>query len=389
MALTEIDFVKGVDLTVLDPINASDVNNLVDLATTKMDTNGDGKGLNILTIDQALDTPTVPDAAAVVKWQKYQWTRIPHASASDATPKIYAWNPAITTDPTYQNWVQTVVDITTIQAQIDAALAAAQAANSNSNVALTTANAANVAATSALSVVTDAQTDATAALANAAAALAAAVAAQNTANTANTTANTALTTANAKRDITAALNPGTAGQKLRTNVGATAVEWFDDYKQYVKVSQSLAKNTAPQVLTSADWTKITINQEDHDAGGLVTLAADIITFAVPGIYRVNIAIPVATVKLHKSALVDTDANTVLLLGTNAGANTGDHVSSESLITGLITITDTVKNLAVYTYCTDVGYLGGGQFGEINIDYPKVAGVATKEVYFIAEFWKIN
>src|ERR1051326_8776994 len=92
MALTSQDLVHGVDFAAIDPITAGDLNNLVDIAAPFLDTNKHGKGLILVTHDTALDTPYVPSVATYVKWKRYIWLRIPHPTATDQSPRIYAWN---------------------------------------------------------------------------------------------------------------------------------------------------------------------------------------------------------------------------------------------------------------------------------------------------------
>ncbi len=387
MALSPQDLFHGVDITGINPVNPGDLNNLVDNAAPVSDSGNEGKGLNLWTIDSALGVPRVPNAPVTTKWKRYIWIRIPFTGVTDS-PRIYAWNDNVTSDTTYLKWKEILIDVTVFQAQINQALSEAQTAQSTSNTALATANTANSAASTAFALATSAETNAQSAISNATVSLDQANSALSTANIAKAAADNAVSIAGTKRDVAAVLNPGTAGQYIRTKADASAAEWFDQINQYVKVSYSPAKNTAPQAGTAADWTKRKIDTEDNDTGNLVTIATDIITFGTPGIYRVHIVCPMQaqTSCIHKAVLVDTDTNLVLLLGTIATSET-TSTSSNSIISGIVTITAAIKNLAIYHYISGTGRLGAN--AAANIDFPKVAGVATKEVYMVAEFWRIN
>jgi hypothetical protein len=384
VAITTQDLDKGVDFTGINPATGGDHNNLVNLAAPHLDTNGDGKGLVIVTHDLALNTPVVPDCGAVAKWKRYIWVRVLFGSTNNYAPLIYGWNDNAVNDATYQKWVQLLVDLTTLNAALASATALAQNAKSTADGALLTANNAAVLANTASNEANNAEIDAQTAITGAATASNNAAAAVSSASAANNTANAALTAAGAKKDVNNALNPGTAGQHIRTRSDALAVEWYDEANLYVKLSYSPAKATAPEISLNGDWALRKVETEDSDVGGLVTLAANIITFAVPGIYRVHIVAPCYGVNIHKAALVDNDTNLVLLMGTNAG---GGGVCTNSIICGVITITNVIKNLAIHHYSSDIGKFGST--AGANIDFPKVAGVATKEIYLTAEFKKIN
>lgn len=165
MALTAFDFTKGVDFSALASATGSDHNNLIDAGTPRSDSATEGKGLNIWTVDSALDTPIVPDAAGTTKWKRYTWIRVPFAGAASKTPTLYGWNEDAASDATLLKWLPITADLSTIESDIatlqsDLITAAAVAAE-----ALTTAGQAYTAANNALNIANAAQTDATTALA--------------------------------------------------------------------------------------------------------------------------------------------------------------------------------------------------------------------------------
>ena len=106
MALSTLDFLHGVDMTGINPVTGADLNSLIDQAIP-IDDGGDlGKGLVIATIDSALNTPVVPDAAVTTKWKRYLWRRVPHVSAVIQLPSIYAWCDNAVSDAIYLKWLQ-------------------------------------------------------------------------------------------------------------------------------------------------------------------------------------------------------------------------------------------------------------------------------------------
>ncbi len=228
MALSIYDWIKGLDFTGLGgSATAADHNNLVDISTPYTD-----KGIVGSTVDSALDTPVVPDAATTAKWKNYIWLRIPHATAPVQIPKIYIWNDALASVATYLKWVRVTADTTTelaliaaldtrvdaVEISVAAANASATAANANAAnaandaaTALTTANAAASDASTANTAAADANILATTADANATSAATVAGTASTNASLALTTANAAsvainLATALQSADITLALN---------------------------------------------------------------------------------------------------------------------------------------------------------------------------------------
>lgn len=163
------DFVKGTDFTGLTEANASDLNQLVDSATTQQDTaTSNGKGLVLVTDDSALDTPDVPDAVGTPKWTRYLWARRPHSTSPTTNLIVYAWNDNAVSDPTYLKWVETnSVDVAGLEADIAAAQATADTALATANSAAATAGTAQSAANTAVNTANDALSTANTALATA------------------------------------------------------------------------------------------------------------------------------------------------------------------------------------------------------------------------------
>jgi hypothetical protein len=187
------DFDKGLDFSALSSATGADHNNLIDLAVPHSD-----KSINIWSVDTALNTPDVPDptsGATFTKWKRYLWIRIPHSSATDLRPIVYAWNDNATSVATYLKWKDTSFDDTDILADIATLQVDVADAANTANSASATASSAAVNAASALTNANAANTTATTAAANATTALTNAATAQTDADTAQVTADSALANA--------------------------------------------------------------------------------------------------------------------------------------------------------------------------------------------------
>lgn len=207
-APTNTDFNKGFDFTSALNLTQADLNTLVDDAVPFQEADAlEGKGLIISTKDTALNIPSVPDAASVVKWKRYIWERIPHSTAASTTPILYVWDNNIVSVATYLKWVLASGEAA-LQADVDALEASVillQAQQANTSTQLNNVQSQSNANAAAIVIIQGqipdllAMQDAvnttlpaadTANALAAAAALAAAQAAQVTANAANNNANT-------------------------------------------------------------------------------------------------------------------------------------------------------------------------------------------------------
>lgn len=368
------DFSHGVDFTGVNPINVGDLNNLVDLAATKQDSATEGKGIILWTIDVGMDAPSVPNPAATAKWIRYIWIRIPFVGSDNKVPKIYGWNVDSPDDVTFLKWNQLIPDVTQFQAQIDIILAQVNALSATTNGAIASANAAAVTANSAFNLATTAQTDADNAQAIATTAQANSANAVSTANNALTTANAAQTAANANKTI-AQITPGTAGQKIRVKSDASALEYFEDAKNYVRVSE--IQLVGVDAGNSINGTTIRVlNTEDFDAGNNVVVAASMITLKA-GVWKVFGIVPSNAAAGSKSQafLVDNASGTKMIKGTSEVASGGGN--TKSMLIGFITLAvDSVLRIDHQCNTATVGGLG------------KAAGFDI-EVYTVLELWRIN
>jgi hypothetical protein len=368
------DFLHGVDFTGVNPINAGDLNNLVDLSEPYSDGATRGKGIILWTIDTALDTPDVPSPVVIPKWIRYVWIRIPYVGAEDKVPKIYGWNNDSDSAAILLKWNQLIPDVAQFQAQIDIISAQLNALEATTNGAIASANAASVTANAAFNLATTAQTDADTAQATAVTAQANSANAVSTATNALTIANAAKTAADTNKTIFQIV-PGTAGQKIRTNLAASALEYFNDINNYVRVSETQAIGV--DAGASINGTSVrALNTEDFDGGNNVTIAASKITLKA-GIWKVYGTVPSNAGAGSKSQayLIDDVAGTKIIKGTSEVATAGG--STKSILVGIVTLAaDTV--LRIDHHC-DTALAGG---------LGKAAGFDT-EVYTILELWRIN
>jgi len=135
-----------------------------------------------------------------------------------------------------------------------------------------------------------------------------------------------------------------------------------------------AQNTGGGGFTQGAWRTRDLTEEQADADGICTLAANQITLAT-GTYRCIISAPAYLVDSHQTRLQNiTDAAT-LLVGTSERASAAVFVQSRSFIVGRFTLA-APKVLEVQHYCSTTDALGFG-----------VACNFTDEIYTVAEFWR--
>lgn len=117
--ITSQDLIKGIDISGLTTVSASQLIQLVDAGRTAPD-----KGLTILTTDSALNVPTVPNPDIVLEgvtpiwWKRYIWIRVPFNNTGFII--LYGWNEQLASDPLYLKWQSTGADITALTAQVAA-----------------------------------------------------------------------------------------------------------------------------------------------------------------------------------------------------------------------------------------------------------------------------
>src|SRR6266404_2404433 len=132
------DFTKGADFTGINPVASTDLNQLVDAATTFNNGNViEGTGIIIVTKDSAANIPVVPNAVTTVKWKRNIWMRIPFTAAGPFI--IYNWNDANISDVIYLKWSSIIPDLTAINVDIAALQSAILVVTATANNAYTLA----------------------------------------------------------------------------------------------------------------------------------------------------------------------------------------------------------------------------------------------------------
>lgn len=379
--MTAQDFTKGVNFSVLTTADGTAHEQLIELAVPTKDTGEEkGKGLILVTTDSALDTPVVPNASVTLKWKRYIWLRRPFAGATVKTGKTYYWNDDAISVTTYLKWVFSTLDTTQLQTDVATALSNAANALNIANIAQNTAADANTEATNATATANIAAANAVTANGTATTAASDAVTAKNDAASALSKATAALAAAQAVGSITG-LDPGTAGQKIRVNAAGTDLEYFNDIKQYVKVSDTRASGVIADVLTTgAVWQKRTIQTTDNDSGSnLVSLAASVITLK-KGIYRVNIKASGYHINDNKIRLYQTSGvPATLIVGMSSYSSTAATgvFTCDATLTGIITIADDITTLEVQHKVFANGFGGNA------------TSAGESEVYLVAEFTRID
>ena len=118
MPNTSQDMVKGIDISGLSSVSASEYMQLIDAGRTASD-----KGLNIVTTDLALNTPVVPNPNVVLEgvtptwWIRYIWIRKPFDNTGQVI--LYGWNDSLASDPTYLQWQSTLTNVVDLTNQVN------------------------------------------------------------------------------------------------------------------------------------------------------------------------------------------------------------------------------------------------------------------------------
>lgn len=380
MALTTQDFTKGIDFTGINPATGADHNVLIESAFPKEDTDNDGKGLILKTTDSALNTPVVPDASSNNKWRRYLWIRVPHADAADTKPKIYAWNQSANLDPSYLRWIETNIDIEALNANVASAQSdaiealnkvdnlsnIANTALNNANTALTTANTAKATADglegqidTANDVANDAKTDAANAMAKAIEAL--------------TAAGAGITTNK--------LPYGTAGQRLRTNDGATAAEWTSPKDLYYMVAETKAKNTDCGAAVQNENIRLLNTVVNASAWATLDVGTGKITLKA-GTYFIQATVPANLDDgVGRQVFLLKDDNTVILQGTSFKSSAANDLLCLSRICGVFVLAaDTVVKISDHWSAAYAQTYALGRAANIG-------PAETLEYFTTVEIWK--
>lgn len=364
MALTDLDFTAGIDFTALNPATGGDHVTLIELATPRGDTGAEGKGIVLWTKDTALGVPNVPNAVLTTKWQRYLWFRRPHATDTDKQPKVYGWNDDAASDATLLKWQLVAVPSSEFEAQVNAALAAAQVATATANTALATANTANATATTALANANDAVATAGAVADDATNALAAATDAQAQALASNNIANDALNVANgANTTATSALSTATLNRK---------------YKYALIVEQKALGVNAGDAVAGANIRQLNIIKH-NDGAIIVSNIAGVVTIA-QGTFRVRAYATGYNVAGHVLFLIKNSDNSVMLNG-SACRMEGTGLNLRSELQGII---ETSENTAIR--------LDHHFSGNQSIGLGRATGlgpVAGNEIYAILEIERLD
>jgi len=155
---------------------------------------------------------------------------------------------------------------------------------------------------------------------------------------------------------------------------------FSPIINYAKLSHTLAAGTNGGTATSGSFQTRTINTEDSDGGGIVSISSNQFTLQA-GTYQVTASVPANYCGRHQSKLRNITDNADTILGSteystsNASAYNGQ---SRSFIVGEFTIAG-AKAFEIQTRVeTTVASTG----------YGLAANFGVSEVYTVVEIWKV-
>lgn len=147
---------------------------------------------------------------------------------------------------------------------------------------------------------------------------------------------------------------------------------------YAKISDTKAANTNGGGLTSGSFVTRTINTEDTDPDGIVSIASNQFTLQA-GTYRIAARVPGYAVGRHKARLRNITDGADALLGTSQyGVSTVQAQQTDSVIVGQITIASAKTFEIQHRVETTNATNGGGVESNFGVS----------EVYTVVELWKV-
>ena len=148
--------------------------------------------------------------------------------------------------------------------------------------------------------------------------------------------------------------------------------------KYAKLSDTKATTTNGGTFTSGAWQTRTLNTEDSDSGGIVSISSNQFTLQA-GTYRIAARAPAYNVGRHKAKLRNTTDSADTIIGTTEFVGTtGGFPQTSSIVAGEFTIAS-AKTFEIQHYCE--ASVSGNGFGV-------AASLGVPEVYTIVELWKV-
>jgi len=146
---------------------------------------------------------------------------------------------------------------------------------------------------------------------------------------------------------------------------------------YAKLSDVKSAGTNGGTFTSGSWQTRTLNTEDTDDDGIVSLSSNQFTLQA-GTYRICASTPAYYIAAHKAKLYNITAAVDVILGTTEMSYTDGSITTRSMVVGQFTISSAsvfeIQHRCEITRATD------------GLGYRSNFGVA--EVYTVVELWKL-
>ena len=329
---TSQDLVKGIDITGLETVTGSEINQTVDAGRLAED-----KGMRIITTDTAPDVPDVPDpdteldGVLPIFWYRYKWVRMPYETVTDVQPKEYNWNANIESDATLLKWQWSGEAAALAQAT-------AESASANATAATLAAATASTVAGNALSAATAAATQAEAA--EVLAETATSVNVQQSADIAALQASLEqLQDDTGELEVPVPVNKGGTGGTTRSTARAGLGL---DYTPVGHVLLRDVKNPGEHggTFTSGDWRVRTLNTEFGNVETHVILNGDDTFGLSQGTYVLKAKLPAWGCIAHQARLEYYDGASWLAhtYGTSEYSNITDSTQTSSEIIAVISVT---------------------------------------------------
>jgi hypothetical protein len=329
--MTSQNLVKQIDLTGLEEVTASEINQLLETALL-----ADDKSINLYTTDTALNTPEVPDPTQgelegvdVEFWTRFQWIRIPHSSAgAESKVKHYFWNPNATSITTYLKWQSPDDDLDNLADDVDALeddLNALDETVTTLTTSVTTAITAGEDATAAVATLTTTVNNLDQRVSNA--------------ETDITNLNTAVTNLSNNLSTPIAIAKGGTGAAT-VNAACTNLGLDKAAVAFAIIKDIKAQNTNGGVFAAGAWATRTLNTLTTTGDTDISISDNQITL-LRGTYLIEAEAPAFGVLYHQAKLYNVSTGTDTAFGsTEFSQQSDDPVQTKSKIMHIVSIDST-------------------------------------------------
>lgn len=162
-----------------------------------------------------------------------------------------------------------------------------------------------------------------------------------------------------------------------SNAMKSAIQRYS-VQRYAKLTDTKGSNVPGGTFTAGAWVTRTLNTEDSNAAGIVSLASNQMTLGT-GIYIIRASVPAYSIDRHQSQLYNVTDAVTTITGTSEYAQASSGGDTRSLITGRFSIVGT-KVFEIRHRC---------QTTLVTYGLGLESNFGLSEIYTQVELWKIG